>query len=300
MLRNLLLEKAAMLNKIRSFFHERQILEVDTPLLYHSSNPSPQLSSFSVDKNFLQTSPEFAMKRLIAGGSGDIFQICKAFRKEEQGTIHNPEFTILEWYRIGYDHYQLMDEVTDLMQLFFPKVVVQKITYQQLFWDFYKIDLKKVSLEQLQNLAKHHQLYFSDFSTEQWIESIFTLLIEPKLNYEQITFVYDFPVEQAMLAKINYNNQTADRFEIYFRHLELGNGFHELNDTTEQIRRFNEDNQKRRSLSLPEIPLDKQFISALSHMPNCSGVALGLDRLFLLINNKNSFDEILPFRKMLN
>ncbi len=300
MLRPLLIEKAAMLTKIRDFFYHRQVVEVETPLLLPSSNPSPQLSSFLVDHQYLQTSPEFAMKRLIAQGSGDIFQICKAFRKEEQSTIHHPEFTILEWYRLDYNHHQLIEETIALMRLFFPTTPVQKVTYQQLFWDFYQINVEQTSLEQLRTLGAEHQLSFPDFSTAQWIEALFTLLIEPQLPYEQITFVYDFPANQAMLAKINQQTQKAERFEIYFRHLELGNGFHELNDQQEQLQRFTQDNQLRQRLSLPTIPIDEQFIASLAHLPNCAGIAIGLDRLFLLIHDKTNLDDVLPFRKLLN
>lgn len=290
--------RAKTLAKIRAFFAARNIIEVETPLLSHATNPAPHLNSFSFDSLYLQTSPEFAMKRLLASGSGDIYQICKAFRKDEIGRLHNPEFTILEWYRIGFNHHDLMDEVNEFLKLIINAPKSQRLTYAKIFAYFLKIDPHEVAIEQLKTIAQNNNLFVPDLPDEpnSWLQLLFSHLIEPKLGLEQPIFIYDFPAPQAMLAKVRAGTpKVASRFEVYFKGIELANGFHELNDAQEQQKRFTEDLAKRQKLNLPQIPLDKNFLAILPHLPECSGVALGIDRLLLLATNTDALDEVLCY-----
>ncbi|EKE01651.1 MAG: hypothetical protein ACD_21C00082G0001, partial [uncultured bacterium] len=290
--------RANTLAKIRDFFAKRNVIEVETPLLSHSTNPAPHLNSFSCDNLYLQTSPEFAMKRLLAAGSGDIYQICKAFRKEEAGRLHNPEFTILEWYRIGFDHHDLMDEMNEFLKEVINTPDAERFTYSEIFAKILGISPHESSLDQLKTVAQNNNSFVTDLPDEfdTWLQLLFSNLIEPKLGLERPVFIYDFPESQAMLAKVRDEQpKIASRFEVYFKGVELANGFHELSDAREQRKRFMQDLAKRRELNLPPIPLDENFLVALPNLPDCAGVALGIDRLLLLAADANSLNEILCY-----
>ena len=292
--------RAKTLAKIRAFFAKRNIVEVETPLLSHATNPTPHLASFSINDLYLQTSPEFAMKRLLAAGSGDIYQICKAFRKGELGRLHNPEFTILEWYRVGFNHHDLMAEVNEFLQTIINTPPAKQFTYEKIFSDFCQINPHTATTQQLKAIAQD-RLSITTLQQDDWLQLLFTHLIEPQLGFEQPVFIYDFPPTQAMLAKIRPENPTvASRFEIYYKGIELANGFHELNDLQEQQKRFTQDLTKRQQLNLPPVPLDKNFLAALPNLPDCSGVACGIDRLLLHIAAMTSVDEVLcyPFAEI--
>ena len=295
---NLLL-RAKVLAKIRTFFAKRRVLEVETPLLLPTANPSPYLNNFSCGSLFLQSSPEFAMKKLLARGSGDIYQICKAFRKEERGRLHNPEFTILEWYRTEFNHHDLMDEAEKLLSYILKTPRALRFTYAKIYKKLLNIKPACVTLAQLKRVAKKNNLLISGLDNDKntWLELLFTHLIEPKLAENFPTFpifIYDFPEKQAMLARVRgKENKTASRFELYYKGIELANGFHELNDPQEQRRRFNSDLTRRKKLHLPAIPIDEELLSVLPKLPNCSGVALGVDRLLLLKAKTSSIDEVL-------
>lgn len=294
--RDRLLLRAEFLAKIRDFFQKRQVLEVTTPLLLSTTNPAPYLHSFNCDGLYLQTSPEFAMKELLANGSGDVYQICKAFRQGEIGSLHNPEFTILEWYRIDFNHHDLMDEVEELLNFTIGCPKAQRCSYLRVCEEFLAINPHTVTLKQLKQLVRKNDLLISglDDDIATWMQLIFTHLIEPKLDTGSPIFIYDFPASQAMLARIHGNKiKLASRFEVYYRGVELANGFHELNDPQEQRQRFNCDLAKRRQLGLPSIPPAEKFLAALSKLPNCSGVAIGVDRLLLLAIGASSLDEVL-------
>jgi lysyl-tRNA synthetase class 2 len=295
--------RAVIIAKIRDFFAKRNVIEVETPLLSHSTNPAPHLNSFSFNDLYLQTSPEFAMKRLLAAGSGDIYQICKAFRKDEIGRLHNPEFTILEWYRIGFNHHDLMDEVNDFLKLIINAPEAQRFTYQEIFEIFLKNNPHTSSVGQLKSIAKKNNLSISGLSDDYdtWLQLLFTHLIEPELGLECPVFIYDFPESQAMLARVHgERSRVASRFEVYFKGIELANGFHELNDAQEQRKRFMLDATKRQGLNLPPIPLDENFLAALSNLPDCAGVALGIDRLLLLAVDASLLNDVLcyPFSQV--
>jgi elongation factor P--(R)-beta-lysine ligase len=293
--------RAKILAQLRDFFAKKNIIEVETPLLYHTTNPSPYLNSFNLDNLYLQTSPEFAMKILLAANSGDIYQICKAFRKDEIGRLHKQEFTILEWYRLGFNHHDLMDEINELLKLILKTKNAKRVTYQEIFAEFLNIDPHKINISQLKIIAKKHELNISSPIPDDydiWLQLLFTHLIEPKLGPDYPVFVYDFPASQAMLARIRKEeneDKLASRFEVYFKGIELANGFHELNNVDEQRERFLADLTKRKEMGLPQIPLDENLLSSLPNLPNCSGVAVGLDRLIMLAANANSLQEILCF-----
>jgi len=294
-----LLFRTKILTKIRSFFAKRKVIEVETPLLLPTTNPAPYLDSFYCNNAYLQTSPEFAMKILLANRSGDIYQICKAFRKNEKGRLHNPEFTILEWYRINFDHHDLMNEVDDLLTYTIKTKKAKRYTYQKIFQKFLSINPHTITLKQIKLLAKNKNLFVKklDNDKDTWLQLLFTHLIEPNLGKKEPVFIYDFPKSQAMLAKTRQEKYNpASRFEVYYKGIELGNGFHELNDPKEQRKRFNNDLLKRKKLKLPLVPIDESFLSSLAKLPNCSGVALGIDRLLLLAANVKSLDKILYFR----
>lgn len=298
--RKTLLLRAKIYERIRGFFADLEVLEVETPLLLAGANPSPWLENFQIDGLYLQTSPELAMKRLLAMGSGDIYQLCKAFRKNELGRLHNPEFTILEWYRLGIDHHQLMDEVEKLIITVFATSKFKRFTYQEIYESVTGVNPHDTTLKELQQLTKRNGIEVEGIGNDQdtWVQLIFTHLIEPKLDENVPIFIYDFPKSQAMLARIRDGKyQLASRFELYYQGIELANGFHELNDFEEQQRRFNADLARRRDLGLVPMSMDDQFINSVRMLPDCSGVALGIDRLTLIAVGGKSLDEVMPLRR---
>ena len=310
--------RAKMLAVIRNYFYQRSVLEVETPLLCRATGTDPQLDFFSStyhyspsnkekkDKElFLQTSPEFAMKRLLAAGSGSIFQICKAFRNGEFGRYHNPEFSILEWYRVGFTLQQLMDEVAELiaevMSGYCPIDAIQKVSYVELFEQV-------TGLNPLVFCQKSYSLYASNNSMSDaitlcgndhsmWLDFIFSYKIQPELNNQSLCMVYGYPAIQSSLARINLNNPAiADRFEVFINGIEIGNGFFELADAIEQEQRFEQENESRAQKHLQTVEKDRLFLDALkSGLPDCSGIALGLDRLLMIIANADSLNEVIAF-----
>ncbi|OGT27335.1 MAG: EF-P lysine aminoacylase GenX [Gammaproteobacteria bacterium RIFCSPHIGHO2_01_FULL_42_8] len=302
-LKNLIQLRQTLYATIRAFFAARDVLEVETPLLSEYTVTDPHIESFAVpfgDKNyFLQTSPEYAMKRLLADGSGSIFQITKAFRKEESGSKHHPEFSMLEWYRIGFDHHDLMNELDVLLQLILKTKPAQKISYRDLFLKNIDVDPFAVSHVTLKKIivAKNIRVDCSDADFDFLLNILLTHCIEPTLGFEAPIFVYDFPVTQAALAKIRQEDPpVAERFELYIRGMEIANGFHELCDAKEQEKRFQENQRLRKNKNqfIPEI--DHHFIDALKKgLPDCAGVAMGLDRLLLLQLKAVDIREVIVF-----
>lgn len=299
--------RAIIIQSIRDFFAKRNVLEVETPLMCHTSVTDPYIESIpaifrtptSSQEYYLQTSPEYAMKRLLAAGSGPIYQICKAFRQGEVGQHHNPEFTMLEWYRPGFDHHQLMNEMDELLQTVIKTKPAAKKTYGELFETYLNINPHTATVAELKIIADKHNISvngeISDNTT--WLQLLMSDLIEPQIGLDKPCFVYDFPAAQAALARINAGNPpTAARFEVYFQQLELANGFYELADEKEQRKRFENNNIKRRELNLPEIKLDEYFLQALSAgLPDCAGVALGVDRLVMMALKQKQIQSVLGF-----
>jgi len=302
--------RAAILRTIREFFYTRNVMEVETPSLSGASVTDVHLVSFSTTfvgpghagglPLYLQTSPEFAMKRLLAAGSGPIFQLCKAFRNEEAGSHHNPEFTMLEWYRPGFDEFALMDEMDELMQLILHVTPAERLTYQQAFEQVLALDPLTATLTQLQALASEHG--FADIANNETnkdtlLQLLFCMKVEPTIGQTKPCFVYHFPATQAALAQIcEHDNRVAGRFELYYKNMELANGFNELTNAKEQAKRFDEDNAYRADSGLNHVPMDKRLIAALEHgLPKCAGVAMGIDRLVMLATDKDKIKDVIAF-----
>lgn len=301
-------QRAELLRTIREFFYQRNVLEVDTPLLSHGTVTDVHLAAFSSEFShsetgepetlYLQTSPEYAMKRLLCAGSDSVYQICKAFRHEGAGRFHNPEFTMLEWYRTGFDHHQLMAEMDELLQATLSTAPAEKISYQEVFVCQLSVDPLTASVEALQQKATECGLDMNaglPQDTDTLLQLLFSMYIEPVIGADAPCFVYGFPASQAALAKVNEQDpRTADRFEVYFKGVELANGFYELANPAEQRQRFLKDNAQRRELGLPELPVDEFFLAALeSGLPDCAGVALGIDRLLMLKLGVSHIQDVL-------
>ncbi|MFM2591182.1 elongation factor P--(R)-beta-lysine ligase [Vibrio sp. TBV020] len=303
-------QRAEILAKIRQFFATRDVLEVDTPAMSHATVTDIHLHTFQTEfvgpgyadgsKLYFMTSPEFHMKRLLAAGSGCIYQINKAFRNEENGRYHNPEFTMLEWYRVGFDHHKLMDEMDALLQLVLDCGTAERMTYQQAFVDVLGVCPLEATMAELKAVAR--TLGLSDIADPEGdrdtlLQLLFSIGVEGKIGQQAPAFVYDFPSSQAALAKINQQDpRVADRFEVYFQGIELANGFHELDNPQEQLNRFEADNAKRIEMGLKAQPIDRHLIAALaSGLPECAGVALGIDRLIMLAIGCDHIDQVTAF-----
>lgn len=305
---NTLLARSKFIKEIRKFFYERGILEVETPVLSQYAVTDVHLSvfetnflaPFSVQSKplFLTTSPEYHMKRLLAAGSGPIFQLCKVFRNEESGRKHNPEFTMLEWYRPHFDMMRLINEVDDLLQQLLDCPPTEAVTYQFIFKQHVGLDPLTDSTALLAKKAEKAGLQdATDMPRDTLLQFLFSEIVEPQIGQEQPTAVYYFPASQAALAQISSeDHRVAERFEFYYKNLELANGFNELTDGKLQLERFNEDNQQRETLGLPLRPIDGRFISALhAGLMPCAGVAIGVDRLLMIALNKSEISDVISF-----
>lgn len=294
----ILKQRATLLARIRHFFAMRNVLEVETPLLSHACVTDPYILSISAGTMFLQTSPEYAMKRLLASGIGSIYQLCKAFRKGDIGRRHNPEFTILEWYRIDFDHQALMDEMDDFLKEILGVEKAERFSIAEIYEKYLQINPHKATLAELQTCAMQRKLLIEQNEDMNfWLDLLFSHCIEPHLGAEKPVFLYDYPVSQAALAKIRDENPpVASRFEVYFKGIELANGFHELSDANEQRQRFIQNIKERADKNIANAVLDERFLAALEHgLPNVAGVALGVDRLMMLAFGCESIDKVLSF-----
>ncbi len=307
--------RALTLNRIRRFFDGRGVLEVETPLLCHAAGTDPHLHPFITHYRqpgltsgadcYLQTSPEFAMKRLLAAGSGSIYQICKAFRNEEYGRHHNPEFTLLEWYRIDFGLVELIDEIEDLFLVLFDGMRAllpsKRITYRQLFEQWVGADPISADFAELAECAKRQNIpEASSICGEDrniWLDLLFSHLVQPNMEQGRVYFVYDYPACLPSLARKKLGDEAVvERMEVFIDGLELGNGYHELADPDEQESRFDADLAVRRQLGLALPPKDQRLLAALSHgLPDCSGVAIGLDRLIMLMAGLDQMAQVLAF-----
>lgn len=299
-------ERAALLSALRSFFDQREVLEVETPLLCSTGVTEPAIEPLIVTDGealstprYLQTSPEYAMKRLLAAGSGPIFQITRAFRDGESGARHNPEFSLLEWYRPDFDMHQLMAEVAELLQTCLGDLPCQRRSYRDWFIDLLELDPLTASEAELESFARS-KLDLSGLAGDRdfWLDLIASHLLEPSLAELGICFVYHYPASQAALAGLVTVDgiEVAQRFEVYVHGIELANGYCELTDVSEQRLRFENDNARRRAQGSPERPLDQRLLAALGHgLPDCSGVALGLDRLLMAKTGAQQISEVLAF-----
>ncbi|ALG68699.1 EF-P lysine aminoacylase EpmA [Beggiatoa leptomitoformis] len=290
---------------IRAFFQARDVWEVETPILSSASVPEPMIAPFHTyyhgDKPlqlFLQTSPELPMKRLLASGSGAIFQICKVFRDGEAGKKHNPEFSLLEWYRPHFSLSALIDEVSALLQTVLACSPVEIVNYCDVFQQYTGLHPLHTPLEALQYATVAAGLVTTQpLDRDSCLQFLMSVQVEPHIGKTCPTVVQYFPATQAALARKCLDNpQLAERFEVYFQGMELANGFHELADPIEQRRRFIEDLQRRADLQLPQYPIDENFLTALhSGLPDCAGVAIGLDRLLMLKVGAQQIQQVLAF-----
>ena len=300
--------RAQVLQKIRQFFADRHVLEVETPLLCQHSvtdiNLEPITANYSMANEttlrYLQTSPEFAMKRLLAAGSGCIYQIAKAFRADDLGKKHNPEFSLLEWYRIGFDHWQLMDEIDLLSQSCFGFKAAEKISYRQLLLNESGLDVLLSPVTEIQDyLSSSMDVSGLDgMSRDDWLDLLFSTQIEPNIGHDQPLIVFGYPKSQAALARtFEYEGEeVAARFELFVKGVEMANGYWELTDVEEQQRRFLEDNRLRRSLNKAERSIDSFLMEAMNcGLPDCAGVAMGIDRMLMVALGLEGVKDTLSF-----
>lgn len=305
-----LLKRAAIMAEIRRFFADRGVLEVETPTMSQATVTDIHLVPFQTRfvgpgaadglTLYMMTSPEYHMKRLLAAGSGSIYQLGRSFRNEEAGRHHNPEFTMLEWYRPHYDMYRLMDEVDDLLQQILDCDSSERLSYQQAFLRHLDIDPLSADKAQLREAAAKLDLSNiadTEEDRDTLLQLLFTVGVEPHIGRDKPAFVYHFPASQASLAVISTeDHRMAERFEVYFKGIELANGFHELTDGDEQLKRFEQDNRSREKRGLPQHPIDMNLIDALKHgLPDCSGVALGVDRLVMLALGAEKLSDVIAF-----
>ncbi|HNC51161.1 MAG TPA: EF-P lysine aminoacylase EpmA [Accumulibacter sp.] len=293
--------RARIVAEIRAYFAEHDVLEVETPQLCPRTVTDPHLQSIRVPGyGYLQTSPEYAMKRLLASGSGSIYQIARVFRADEVGRLHNPEFTMLEWYRVGFTPDRLIDEVAAIARIALGEIGIVCRSYRDLFRTHFGLDPLSCSLDSLRSAARQQlDLAFDDADRDTWLELLMSQVIEPRLGIGELCFVLDYPPSQAALARLHADadgQAVASRFELYYRGVELANGYHELLDADEQGARFAADLRERELLGLPAVLPDERLHAALAHgLPDCSGVALGLDRLIMLAVGADSLREVMAF-----
>ncbi len=301
--------RARVLQSIRAFFVARDVLEVETPILSKSAITDPQLESFMTQFNqtdyYLHTSPEFYMKRLLAAGSGDIYQIARVFRVDEQGRNHNPEFSMLEWYRLGFDHHALMDEIENLIENIFSGLQITpgfaRISYQQAFQNTLGIDPLASDVSELTQCAKENNIEIPQGmdldDKDMWLDWLMVASIAPGFSKNRFTFLYDYPASQAALARLDKSDsRIAHRFELFSGELELANGFYELTDAHEQAERFLNENKLREQRGQKAMPIDLQLLDALkAGLPECSGVAIGVDRLLMVLTQAGHIRDVIPF-----
>jgi len=297
--------RAQMLRAAREYFAATRTLEVETPTLSHAAVSDVHLASVKAtacgEQRYLHTSPEYAMKRLLAAGSGDIWQIARVYRDEEAGRWHNPEFTLIEWYRVGIDHHELMNDVERLIAAMLPPSVSfdrsERMTYRDAMQLHSGVDPLSDSDEMLCAALANANIDVPrglERERDALLDLIMSVLVGPRLGQERLTFIYDYPASQAALARVR--GAVASRFEAYWRGIELANGFHELADASEQRKRFEQDLALRTERGLAAPPLDERFLQALEHgMPECAGVALGFDRLVMCVIGATHIEEVIAF-----
>ncbi len=311
--RSMIETRAGMLKSIRAFFDARDVIEVETPILSRYAVTDVHLESFAADfqgeRFYLNTSPEYAMKRLLADTALPVYQITRAFRNDEYGQFHNPEFSMLEWYRPAYSLIELMDEleqlVTSLMTECGRTAVFQRLSYQQAFETYVGLNPHTVNSRQCQQRALELGIEIpvglgqAVEERDDWLDWLLTQVLLPQLPSQQFTILYDYPASQAALARLENNASgylVARRFELLYGELELANAFDELTDAEEQAARFECDREKRKLAGKTDVMTDTNLLAALQHgLTRCAGIAVGLDRLLMVLTAKTSIDEVLAF-----
>ncbi|WP_245673365.1 EF-P lysine aminoacylase EpmA [Endozoicomonas ascidiicola] len=308
-------ERAHLLRKIRAYFDGQGVMEVETPILSSSATVDVYIDSFASeftpighDQNqlcYLRTSPEFAMKRLLASGSGDIYSLGRVFRNGEAGGRHNPEFTMLEWYRVGMTDQTLMDDMSSLLSSICNYKEVRRVGYGELFENALGINPYLASDEELGSMVGERiDAKLQGLERNDCLDLLFSKFIEPELggiseDGLEGCFVYDYPVTMSALARESLNKKgqpVSSRFELFINGVELANGYHELTDGDEQEKRFEDERIKRQQRGYDLYPYDQHMVDALKHgMPDCAGVALGIDRLLMLLLGANNIADVLAF-----
>jgi lysyl-tRNA synthetase class 2 len=302
--------RAQLYAQIRAFFAARGVLEVETPILSEAGNTEPNIESFNttfaghVDagsrERWLRTSPEYPLKRLLATGVGDCYELGRVFRNGEAGRRHNPEFTMLEWYRVDWDHRRLIGETCELVRAALQLVGRDTAILERSYRDWFRVELGidpfSASLEELQRPLADVRIDVEGLGRDDWLDLLITHRLQPAFPRDRISVVHDFPATQCALAKIRDEDPpVAERFEVYLGPYELANGYHELTDAREQRARFERDNQRRRARSQREVPIDERLLDALQRMPTCAGVALGIERLLMCLANTDDIGDVLAF-----
>lgn len=304
----ILRDRAHMLQTVRAFFDEKQVLEVDCPALSQAAPIDQYIDVMQVipkkgEVSYLHTSAEYGMKRLLVAGMPDIYQLSHVFRKEEMSPLHQPEFMMAEWYRIGFSFEEMIEETLEFIRLFVGPLPKTVLTYRELFSYFLQIDSEKATLSDLLHCASIHHLHLPESATtwdkETLLQLLLGTLIEPKLGKDALFVLTHYPASQAALAKTSTlldKTQVAHRFEIYYQGIELANGYEELTDAFELRKRFEKANEERKKAGKEALKMDEEFLKALEKgLPNCCGVAVGFDRLMLLRHKVKDLKDILPF-----
>jgi len=306
--------RSELLHAIRDYFYSQDVGEVNTPTLGVRGVTDVQIQNMKLDHldqtYYLQTSPEYAMKRLLAAGAGSIFQICPAYRGGEQGHIHRIEFMMLEWYRVGFTMHQLMDDVVNLLNFTTDRIArnrfdfknVPRISYKDLFIKNFDLNPHEASLNELRNLSRHIEAssdhitnHHDEGTLSDYLDLLFSLVIEPQLD--RPTIVFDYPASQVALAQLGKEdgNIVAKRFEFFVSGIELANGYLELGDASELENRMIRNNQLRSVRGLERIEPDEELLACLDEMPDCSGIALGVDRLLMVLLGKEKLADVSIF-----
>ena len=308
-------QRAKLFKDIRHYFDEHHVTEVDTPILSTSATVDLHIESFSTtfkpigggneQKYYLHTSPEFPMKRLLAAGSGDIYSLGRVFRNGEVSCRHQPEFTILEYYRLEMDQQQLMDDISKLLKSFSNFLEVHRFSYRQLFYKYLQVNPHSIQNIELKKLIQQYvDPHLTGLDKNDCLNLLFSTVIEPNLRVssgKQLKgiYVYDYPASMSALAQLQINEHgetVAARFELFINGIELANGYHELTDGNEQKARFQEEQIKRKKQEKQQYPYDNRLITALyAGIPNCAGVAMGVDRLLMLMLNKKKITDVIAF-----
>jgi lysyl-tRNA synthetase class 2 len=300
-------ERAALLRRLRKFFDERGFLEVETPLLANEIIPELHIEPIrTVSGKFLQSSPELHMKRLIASGATAIYQVTRSFRQDERGPLHNPEFTIVEWYRVGDDLQAGIDILDEFVTALLATPRAARTTYAAAFQRSLHVNSHTATVADLAAAAKAAGVVvpsgMSQDDRDEWLNLLLATRVEPQLGQDRPEILYHYPASQASLAKLDVTDngyEVAERFELYFRGIELANGFHELGDAAELGRRFEKVNTARVTSGRGALPLPESLLAALANgLPSCTGCALGFDRLTMLALKAESIDEVIAFHNL--
>lgn len=287
-------KRSHALRTARLFFEQRNYIEVDCPSLCKTATIDAHIDPIETEIGFLHTSPEYLMKRLLCQGMEKIYQISHVFRKGEVGKKHNPEFTMIEWYQVGFSFEDMIEETLLFLKEFIDYPTVCRLSFKELFVSSIQIDPFQTTVEDLKKVAELNGVHMdADLGIDDWLHILFSHVIEPNMDSNILYVVYNFPKTQAALSQVV--DSTAKRFEMYFQGVELANGYLELQGKDEHIERFTKENATRKGHQKKTYPLDPKFLEAIDHLPVCSGVSVGFDRLLMLMLQKTHIKDVLPF-----